>query len=226
MRYILINTLFICVLLSEKLPNDVRWVVNSKEYEALCHQVYNQAKKDITDLNNIFKTTYYYPNNPDLNLGVVVMDLDETVLDNSQYQIELYEKNETFNMESWAAWVEREEAELVPGVYDYISLLREYNIKIIFISNRMHERLKATKNNMRKLNIFSDNDIYLLRKDKQDKKDVRREEIYTATGRMKNQGPYRVIQYFGDAMGDFPDKGNDKFGVDQFILPNPMYGKW
>ena len=43
---------------------------------------------------------------------------------------------------------------------------------------------------------------------------------------MKNKSPYRVIQYFGDAMGDFPDKGNDKFGADQFILPNPMYGKW
>ena len=47
MRYILINTLFICVLLSEKLPNDVRWVVDSKEYEALCHQAYNEAKEAI-----------------------------------------------------------------------------------------------------------------------------------------------------------------------------------
>ena len=109
MRYLIINMLFVCMLFSEKLSNDVRWVVNSKEYEALCHQVYNQAKKDLT---NIW-----------IRGKAVVMDLDETVLDNSQYQIELHEKNETFNMQSWAAWVEREEAKLVPGVYDYISCL-------------------------------------------------------------------------------------------------------
>ena len=210
MRYLIINMLFVCMLFSEKLSNDVRWVVNSKEYEALCHQVYNQAKKDLT---NIW-----------IRGKAVVMDLDETVLDNSQYQIELHEKNETFNMQSWAAWVEREEAKLVPGVYDYISFLRANKVQIIFISNRMHERLEATKNNMKKLNIFSDDDIYLLRKDKEDKKHIRRQEIYSATGRIEKH--FDVIQYFGDAMGDFPDKGNNKFGVNQFILPNPMYGKW
>ena len=210
MRYLIINMLFVCMLFSEKLSNDVRWVVNSKEYEALCHQVYNQAKKDLT---NIW-----------IRGKAVVMDLDETVLDNSQYQIELHEKNETFNMQSWAAWVEREEAKLVPGVYDYISFLRANKVQIIFISNRMHERLEATKNNMKKLNIFSDDDIYLLRKDKEDKKDIRRQEIYSVTGRIEKR--FDVIQYFGDAMGDFPNKGNNKFGVNQFILPNPMYGKW
>ena len=214
MKYIVLNIFFISFLLSEKLPNDVRWVVNSKEYEALCHQVYNHAKKILNAYGD-----------DDLP-HAVVMDLDETVLDNSLYQIELHEKKETFNMESWAAWVEREEAKLVPGAYDYISLLRENKIQIIFISNRMDERLKSTKNNMKKLNIFSDDDIYLLRKNKKDKKHIRRQEIYKSIGRMKNKGSFRVIQYFGDAMGDFPDKGNNKFGFDQFILPNPMYGKW
>ena len=217
MKNIIINFLFICTILAEKLPNDVRWVVNSNEYKALCHQVYNYATNDLTII---------LEKKPSNIERAVVMDLDETVLDNSQYQIELHQNNETFNMKSWAAWVEREEANLVPGVYDYISLLRKNKIQIIFISNRMHERLESTKNNMKKLNIFSDNDIYLLRKDKQDKKDIRREEIYSSTGRMKNKGNFKVIQYFGDAMGDFPDKGNDKFGVNQYILPNPMYGKW
>jgi len=206
------------MLLSEKLPNDVRWVVNSNEYKALCNQVYNQAAEDLNHflgMNNLIN-----------NSVAVVMDLDETVLDNSQYQIELHEKNESFNMQSWATWVEREEAKLVPGAFEYISLLRENKIQIIFISNRMHERLEATKNNMNKLNIFSDKDIYLLRKDKQDKKDIRRKEIYTSTGRMEKKGSFKVIQYFGDAMGDFPEKGNNQFGVNQYMLPNPMYGKW
>ena len=85
----------------------------------------------------------------------------------------------------------------------------------------MDERLEATKNNMKKLNIFSTKDIYLLRKDKEDKKHIRRQEIYTGTGRMTK--PFNVIQYFGDAMGDFPEGQN--LGK-QYIFPNPMYGKW
>ena len=38
------------------------------------------------------------------------MDLDETVLNNSQYQVEISRKGETFNMKSWAKWVNRSEA--------------------------------------------------------------------------------------------------------------------
>ena len=154
------------------------------------------------------------------------MDLDETVLDNSDYQVDLFDKNQTFNMDSWAKWVEKEEAKLVPGVQKYINHLRKNNIQIIFISNRMHARLKSTKNNMKKLGIFSEHDIYLLRKDKSDKKQIRRNEVFSTTGRMNEFNEFTVIQYLGDAMGDFNSKKYDRFGVDQFILPNPMYGKW
>ena len=62
--------------------------------------------------------------------------------------------------------------------------------------------------------------------DKEDKKDVRRNEIYTSTGRMEGFEKFNVLQYIGDAMGDFPIKDSKKFGTTQFILPNPMYGKW
>ena len=129
-------------------------------------------------------------------------------------------------MNSWAKWVKREEAKLVPGALKYIEFLREKNIKIIFISNRMHERVDATKNNMKKLGIYSSHDIYLLRKNKADKKNIRRNEIFTSTGRMSKYEKFKVIQYLGDAMGDFELNNRKRFGIDQFIFPNPMYGKW
>ena len=75
------------------------------------------------------------PNNYSLNIinnnYAVVMDLDETVLDNSDYQVELYNKNEKYNPDSWDEWVVKEDAKLVPGAYDYISFLRNHNIQII-----------------------------------------------------------------------------------------------
>ena len=79
---------------------------------------------------------------------------------------------------------------------------------------------------MKKLGIYSKDDIYLLRKNKADKKNIRRDEVFTSTGRMKEFDKYTVIQYLGDAMGDFNSKKYHRFGINQFILPNPMYGKW
>ena len=50
----------------------------------------------------------------------IYADLDETVLDNSQYQINLFNRSEEYNPKSWNKWVKREEAKLVPGSKDFI----------------------------------------------------------------------------------------------------------
>tara|TARA_Y100001970_G_C14092127_1_gene780617 strand:+ start:322 stop:990 length:669 start_codon:yes stop_codon:yes gene_type:complete len=210
-------------IIADKLPNDVRWVRESNEYKSLCYQIYSNAT---TNLNRQVGANPYSLNNKDLSTYAIVMDLDETVLDNSQYQVELLDKNESFNMTSWAKWVNREEAKLVPGAKEYIDVVRSYGIQLIFISNRMDERLNATINNMKILDIYSESDIFLLRKNKKDKKTVRRNEIYNSTGRMANYNTYIVIQYLGDAMGDFPSYDSKQFSIDQYIFPNPMYGKW
>ncbi len=222
MKIIFFLISFYTTFIFAKLPNDVRWVRESKEYVALCNQVYANAIDKLKDTIS--------PNNYSLNIinnnYAVVMDLDETVLDNSDYQVELYNKNEQYNPDSWDEWVVKEDAKLVPGAYDYISFLRNHNIQIIFISNRMHKRLQETKNNMLELGVYSDNDIYLLRLDRADKKTIRRAEIFNSTGRMKGFKQFEIIQYLGDAIGDFEVDNLDRFGLDQFVFPNPMYGKW
>ena len=214
--------ILISIIINQQLPNDVRWVTNSLEYRSLCHQIYNQATKK---LNSYPKHNTHSLNILDDNYAVV-MDLDETVLNNSQYQVELSNERKSFTIESWAKWVEREEAGIIPGAYEYIQKVRNKNIQLIFISNRMHVRLEETKSNMDKLGLFSEDDIYLLRNDRKDKKTVRRNEIFTSTGRMEKYKKFTVIQYLGDAMGDFQFNNYNRFGIDQFIFPNPMYGKW
>ena len=52
------------------------------------------------------------------------------------------------------------------------------------------------------------------------------EEIFTSAGRMKDFPKLSIVQYLGDAMGDFYSSDYYRFGMDQFIFPNPMYGKW
>lgn len=220
--YRILYIIVISLALNDKLPNDVRWVKESNEYKAICHQVYSNALGEINNKLHYNRSSLNIPNH---NFAVV-MDLDETVLDNSDYQVDILSKNQTFSIESWSLWVKDEKASLVPGAFNYITFLRDNNIQIIFISNRMNERLESTKNNMRKLGIYADEDIYLLRKNKQDKKTVRRNEIDKLIGRMSTYDPFTIIQYLGDAMGDFEYNESDRFGTDQFIFPNPMYGKW
>ena len=91
-----------------KLPNEVRWVTQSTEYTSLCEQIYSSAG---SVLQNQFE---------DLDRPVIVMDLDETVLNNAQYQVELFEKSETYNPTSWNSWVNKELATAVPGVKSFI----------------------------------------------------------------------------------------------------------
>ncbi len=225
------KTLFIALLLApilifgqsnsntetkENLSNDVLWVTQSLEYSTLCRQIYSSASHMIF---NKLKTN---------QSPVIIMDLDETVLDNSQYQIELFLKDREYDEKSWNNWVKKEVADLVPGSKEFIlSFKKHENAKIIFLSNRSESTLSATKNNMKKLGIYFDDDIFLLRKNKNDTKIIRRKEVYEGINRMKKHGPQFVIAYFGDAMGDFPKSKNDKgFSINKFIFPNPMYGKW
>tara|TARA_S200000501_G_scaffold351470_1_gene369351 strand:+ start:1016 stop:1684 length:669 start_codon:yes stop_codon:yes gene_type:complete len=199
-----------------ELPNDIRWVTNSSEYKILCEQIYYNAWNNISQIIN----------NSNSN-SCIVMDLDETVLDNSNYQIDLTEKNESYNPDSWSKWVNLKKAKLVPGAKEFINNIRKTNVKIVFLSNRMAKNEEPTKENMKDLGILHSDDIFLLRRDKKDKKDIRRKEILNGKGRMSKIGSLEVIAYFGDAKHDFPDLDKSyKFGNNMYMFPNPMYGKW
>ena len=158
---------------------------------------------------------------------VIVMDLDETVLNNVQYQVELFEKSETYNPTSWNAWVNKELATAVPGAKSFILDFKEkYEGRIVFISNRDASTIKATRNNLDNLGLLFEDDVFLLRKDKKDTKIVRRNEVLEGIGRMQSYGPNSVLAYFGDQIGDFPNDTSFVFSLNKFMFPNPMYGKW
>ena len=198
-----------------KLPNDVRWVTQSGEYTSLCEQVYSSA-------GLVLLSQFEGVDRP-----VIVMDLDETVLNNAQYQVELFEKSETYNSTSWNTWVNKELATAVPGVKSFILDFKEnYDGRIVFISNRDASTLIATQNNLKSLGLLFEDDVFLLRKNKQDTKILRRAEVLEGIGRMENYGPYNVVAYFGDQTGDFPVDSNFVFSINKFMFPNPMYGKW
>ena len=121
----------------------------------------------------------------------------------------------------------KEEAKLIPGAKQFILKYKQNpNSRIIYLSNRSSETLESTKNNMKKLGIYFENDIFLLRKNKSDTKVIRRKEVLSGSGRMNQYGSQKIIAYFGDAIGDFPKSKEYRFSKNKFIFPNPMYGQW
>ena len=89
----------------DKLTNDVRWVRKSSEYANLCKQTFRMAQDIVRD---------QIKNSSGQKIAVV-MDLDETVLDNSLYQVERHRLGLGFTQDSWSTWVKREEAGWFPG---------------------------------------------------------------------------------------------------------------
>ena len=157
----------------EKLPNDVRWVRESMEYANLCEQVFQEAVKKIRRLTRV------EPGSP-----AVVVDLDETILDNSTYQVERWKLGKGFTQESWSEWVNRMEADLVPGAEQFLKEMRKLEVQVVFLSNRMHANLDPTRKNLKALGVLDPKDLFLLRLNEADTKAVRRKEVIEGTGRM------------------------------------------
>ena len=210
----------------------------SAEYKANTFQIYNSAKNNIdkaladkswTALKNQLKN---YQNLP----PAIILDIDETVLDNSEHQVRSI-KNGTNYPIGWKEWVSEESAGALPGVKEFLSYANTKGIKIFYVTNRTHDLEEYTRNNIKSLGLPFDNDMdVLLMKnekgwgsDKTSRRDLIRKD-------------FRVIQIFGDQLDDFIpltesaksmnerkiliDKYADMWGVKWYMLINPMYGEW
>src|SRR5690348_16365399 len=51
----------------------------------------------------------------------VILDLDETVLDNTVYQVRLVHDQKVFDNKSWGEWVATGQADAVPGAREFIA---------------------------------------------------------------------------------------------------------
>ena len=99
---------------SDSLPNDVKWVRGSAEYRALTREVYALAGERLPELVRAMPAQRW----------AVILDADETVLDNSEYQRRLAIAHAPFDARSWTAWVNERAAPAVPGARAFTSLVR------------------------------------------------------------------------------------------------------
>src|SRR5689334_13596792 len=92
----------------------ILWTQSSAEYRALAYQTFVLAR---LRLDQALQTQRR--KGPTTHPALIV-DVDETVLDNSRFQAELILRGAAYTAESWKAWCDRAEAGAVPGAVDFL----------------------------------------------------------------------------------------------------------
>ncbi len=223
--------------------NAVLWVQTSTEYQALARQTFKAAADHLDQALAEANWDALVPGER-ANAGTglkpaVIMDVDETVLDNSPYQARLVRDGKAYDEVTWAAWVAEKKARAVPGVVDFARAAAARGVTILYLSNRAEHLQEATLANLRAEGLpVADDSVFLGLgtyvegcEQNGSEKNCRRQ----LAGR-----EYRVLMQFGDQLGDFTevvnntaegraalmDEYGDWFGERWWMLPNPTYGSW
>lgn len=198
---------------------------DSEEYATLARQVYRMAGEAV---ESAARTATGGP-------WAVVLDVDETALDNSIYQLERAAYGQPFEAASWGAWIERREAAAVPGAVGFINLVRNSGGRVAWITNRDTRLAEPTRANLEAVGLWEAGDRVCAQKTPQHTKAERRREIVAGQGACAWSGsPTRILAFIGDQLGDFPAAteqiaetcSDASFGHRCFLLPNSMYGAW
>ncbi len=122
--------------LNEQSVMAIDWVQQSGEYRALAYQAFNCAK---AAFDNAIAQGIKNP--------AVIVDIDETILDNSPYQAGLVDTDKAFNPTSWNEWVKAKKARAIPGAVEFVNYVNASKGKVFFISDRDESSAKDGRNN-------------------------------------------------------------------------------
>ncbi|MEF2072279.1 5'-nucleotidase, lipoprotein e(P4) family [Consotaella aegiceratis] len=216
--------------------NAALWMQNSVEYKANSMAVYALAKLKLDDaLADTAASALDQTDAADLPTAIII-DLDETAIDNSAYESGLVTTGTDYSSKTWAEWTSAKEAKAVPGALDYLQYADSKGVKVFYVSNRKTAEEEATRANLEALGfpMGGNVDTVLTRDEKEDwgsDKQTRRDFV---------SKDYRVVAMLGDNFNDFTsdaggspeerlaafEKMQDHFTKDWFMLANPTYGSW
>lgn len=192
------------------------------EYRALCYQAFNLARMRLEVLVAQHRSAK--------KLSVVV-DIDETMLDNSPYEAWAIINNQAYP-DGWDEWMKKSDAKAVPGALDFVKFAQSKGVEVFYITNRKEKYMKETMENLQKLGFpFAKGDHLFFRREESSKKG-RRDMVGSQT---------EIVMLIGDNLADFSeifekmdlqqrnditDRMKEKFGSRFIVLPNAIYGDW
>ena len=212
--------------LNEEAILALSWVQKSAEFKALALQAFNIAKLRW-----------------DMDKGggkkCVIVDVDETLIDNSPFNAGLIGKDYGYGNSTWKEWCDAQSATAIPGAVDFLNHVVSTGGDVFYVTNRKAQPEKnmdltqVTMNNLKALGFPQIDEKHMLLRTGTSKKQPRRDSV-TAMG-------YRAVLLMGDNLADFDqvfdadtmterdqavENNKDKFGDSFIMLPNPIYGNW
>lgn len=221
------------------LLNAVLWMQRSVEYKATALTAFALARirldQALADTN--------WTAAPKEQMGAyqslppaIVLDIDESILDNSRYQAWMVLKDTTFDPKTWTAFVNTLTSVPIPGALEFAKFADGKGVKVFYITNRTAEEEPATRKNLEKFGfpMGGNVDTMLMTRKQPDwgsAKGSRRAFV------AKN---YRILLNVGDNFGDFVDEyrgteaerlkimeeHKDRWGREWIMIANPAYGSF
>ena len=215
----------------------VLYVQTSTEFAANNIQTFNNASKalDMALKDKTWTAALEQKDNFVSKDPAIIIDVDETVLDNSSFQSRTILSGLSYP-NGWSKWVNESMATAVEGVYEFLHYANENDVKIFYVTNRLESLREPTIRNLKSLGLpFDDNlNSLIMRED---------ENVRDKTKRRKNIAEdYRIVLLLGDQLTDFistkeayvyhsdrkklANKYSDMWGSKWFMITNPTYGRW
>ena len=200
----------------------LHWARGAAEHRAIYLETYRAAGAQLSVLA---------ASRPRQSWGVI-LDADETVLDNSEYELGRIPFGGSYDATVWAAWVSRGAATALPGSVAFTELVHQLGGKVVIVTNRDDAACPVTRSNLERVAIRAD---LVLCKTATDDKNPRFDAVQAGTA-APGFPAIVVLEWIGDNIQDFPhmsqairdepDAVFAQFGKTLFALPNSMYGSW
>ncbi len=161
----------------------------------------------------------------------VVVDIDETVLDNSPYEAKCILSNISYP-DQWNEWCSLGKADALPGAVEFLKFVADSKADVFYITNRSEKLREATRNNLKAQGFPQADDQHLMMKTDSTNKELYRNFVAKS---------YHICLLMGDNLSDFTnvfdkrsietrnhrtDSLRNEFGRRFIVMPNTMYGDW
>ncbi len=201
------------------------------EYRALAYQAFNLARWQL-DADFEKRNIKMLPRADRRRPRAVMVDIDETMLDNSPAQAYNIRNHLPFDLKQWYAWGEMRKAKAIPGSVEFANYAASRGVRVFFVSNRDEVQKQATMDNLKNVGFKDVTSENVMLRANDSSKEARRNIILQK---------YRIVFFMGDNLDDHSnvferksvadrfaevDKAKDMFGKRYIMLPNAMYGTW
>ena len=166
----------------------------------------------------------------------VILDVDETLIDNSRYQVWMLKNNQSFSTRTWNEFCAAQISTAIPGALEFVKYADSKGVKVFYITNRDAVTEKDTRENMQKLGfpMGGNVDTFLMQNEQPGWGSAKSSRRAVVTK------DYRVLLNIGDNFGDFDDRYRSSeadrikayeadmpyWGKQWLMIANPTYGSF